>query len=506
MKIFKEMVTLVNNQRLNKIDLIEEKQSNGNDNLYLQLYKGIAEGTFNTDEDAATSLYQTHPRDKKYLMLKSRLKERLINTLFFLNHKRLQDSSYQKAVYQCNRNYFCAKILITHGARTSAVSLAKNTLALAEQFDLNEIVLLCSRMLRHHFGMMGLKLEYSHFNDVAKRSLRLLKAENRAESMYEYLMASVARSKAYKPELAALAKEYFNQSKELSKYQKSFHLNLLHYRIGLLYYQVIRNHKLTLSLCNRLQIFLKKHGRFRVASREGEIALLKMVCCLNLRDFNKGKDNAEDALKYYSEGSNNWFVLMENYYLLAMHAGKYKQAAEIYEKVVNHSRFQYLSAEKIEEWKIFEAYLNYVKPEMLHGKEFKVLKFLNEVPIYSKDKVGLFPSIVISQILYMIDRRDEELVEKHVESLRIFSSRHLSGKRAPRTTNFIRMLRQLVTCKYNPDKVRLKTLPYLKKLKVSEFSNQAETEAMEIIPYENLWSILLSRLPAKKRAVMLADG
>ncbi|MBA2423316.1 MAG: hypothetical protein H0V61_08845 [Chitinophagales bacterium] len=255
-----------------------------------------------------------------------------------------------------------------------------------------------------------------------------------------------------------------------------------------------------LNLCNRLQVFLKKNHRFRLASREGEIALLKMVCCLYLRDFKKGKINAEEALKFYSEGSNNWFVVMENYYLLAMHAGKYKQAAEIYESVVNHSRFQYLSAEKIEEWKIFEAYLNYVMPEILHRKEFKILKFLNEVPIYTRDKEGLYPSIIITQILYMIERREDELVEKNIESLRIFSARHLSALKAPRTTTFIRMLRQIVTCNYNAEKIRIKALPYLKKLKLSEFINQTETEAMEIIPYEDLWSIILSRLPERKKS------
>jgi hypothetical protein len=248
-----------------------------------------------------------------------------------------------------------------------------------------------------------------------------------------------------------------------------------------------------------MQVFLKKNDRFRLASREGEIALLKMVCCLYLRDFKNGKLNAQDALKFYPEGSNNWFILMENYFLLAMHTGKYKQAAEIYEKVVNHSRFQYLSAEKIEEWKIFEAYLNYVVPDTLPGKKFKILKFLNEVPIYLKDKVGLYPSIIISQILFMIDRGEEEMIEKRIESLRIFSSRYLSGKKAPRTTYFIKMLRQLVTCNYNAEKVRIKSMPYLKKLKAAELNNQLE--AMEIIPYENLWNIILSKLQEKKKVL-----
>ncbi len=499
MKVFKEMVGLVTKQRLHNIELIDERLPDGKENLYLKLFKGIADGAFNSDEEAALQLYQTSPKNKKYLMLKSRLKDRLINTLFFLNHKKIQDSPYQKAVYQCNRNYFCAKILLTHGARTSAIAMAKSTLALARQFDLNEITLLCARMLRHHYSMMGLKQEFSQYNHLAESSLKLVRSETKAEHMYEQLLSQVARSKSYSQELTVTAKEYFNQSKELSKYQQSFHLHLLHYRIGLLYYQVIGNYRLTLNLCNRLQSFLKKNHRYRLASREGEIALLKMVCCLYLNDYKNGKQNADEALKFYVQGSNNWFVVLQNYFLLAMHAGKHKQAADIFEQATGHQRFQYLSEEKSEEWKIFEAYLHYVLPVRTGGKEFKILKFINEVPIYSKDKGGLYPAILIAQLLFMIDRGDEDRIEKNIESLRIFSSRYLSGKKSVRTGIFVKMLRQLVNCHFEPEKVKTKALPYLKKLNESKYSQQTENETMEIIPYEDIWSIILTRMVLKKQ-------
>ncbi|MGB3076531.1 MAG: hypothetical protein WBB36_14480 [Chitinophagales bacterium] len=498
MKIFKEMVALVTKQRLNNLELIDERATNVKDNLYLKLFRGIAENSYKNDDEAAMDLYQSSSKDKKYLMLKSRLKDRLISTLFFLNHKQIQDSPYQKAVYQCNKNYFCAKILLTHGARTSAIAMAKNTLVVARQFDLNEIVMLCARMLRHHFAMLGLKHEFELYDQLADHSLKLLKSENRAELMYEALLTQVARSKAYKPELAATAKEYFNQSKELSKYQQSFHLRLLHYRIGLLYYQVIRNYKLTLNLCNRLQDFLKKYNQYRLASREGEIALLKMVCCLYLNDFRNGKLNAEEALKFYTKGSNNWFVVLENYFLLAMHAAKYKQAAEIFELATGHQRFQYLTDEKAEAWKIFEAYLNYVLPGIIKGKDFKILKFINEVPIYSKDKGGLYPAILIAQLLYLIERGEEDNIEKLIESLRIFSSRYLSGKKSERTKIFIKMLRQLVNCHYDPERIKMKAAIPLKKLSGADAQIQSENETMEIVPYEAIWQTILERLHSKK--------
>ncbi len=160
-----------------------------------------------------------------------------------------------------------------------------------------------------------LKRNTRHYNDLVTESLKRVRSENRAESMYEALVAEFGRSKAIHPELEQTAKEYFNQCKELAKYQSTFHLTILYYRIGMTLLPDRQKLPPSFKLCNRLQQYSKKHPKFYLASREGEVALLKMVCCLHLREFALGKQNAEEALQLYKKGSNNWFVVMENYFI-----------------------------------------------------------------------------------------------------------------------------------------------------------------------------------------------
>lgn len=85
-----------------------------------------------------------------------------------------------------------------------------------------------------------------------------------------------------------------------------------------------------------------------------------------------------------------------------MHTENYINAAAIYIKVINHQRFIYTNEERKEKWKIFEAYINYVfetenlDRELLSNdptkRKFRLLKFLNEVPNFTKDKkVITFP-------------------------------------------------------------------------------------------------------------------
>lgn len=79
-----------------------------------------------------------------------------------------------------------------------------------------------------------------------------------------------------------------------------------------------------------------------------------------------------------------------------MHTENYINAAGIFIKVINHPRFVYTSDERKEKWKIFESYINYIfETENLDRdllasdptkRKFRLLKFLNEVPNFSKDK------------------------------------------------------------------------------------------------------------------------
>lgn len=105
--------------------------------------------------------------------------------------------------------------------------------------------------------------------------------------------------------------------------------------------------------------------------------------------------------------------------------------------------------------------------------------------------------MLIAQILFLIERNEEDQLEKVIESLRIYSSRHLSGKKAPRTTLFIKMLRQLANFQYNPQKVKQRTQSLHQQLKSHEMNSQEEVDAMEIIPYEMAWDIIIGRLGTK---------
>lgn len=137
----------------------------------------------------------------------------------------------------------------------------------------------------------------------------------------------------------------------------------------------------------------------------------------------------------FEEGSFNWFKLQELFFLLAMHTGHYDDAYRLYEKVTHYPKFS--DKQIVEMWKIFQAYTYYlVKIGKVSGKimsskmsKFKINKFLNEIPLFSKDKSGMNISVLIVQILHFIADRDYDESIERIDNISKYLTRYVRTAR-----------------------------------------------------------------------------
>ena len=84
MDYLKELINIVNKQKLKKIEVIGGPGTYQS-KLY-QLYEGIHDGKLLTEEEAADQLYDSNPNNINYKKLKYRLQNKLIDTLFFIEN------------------------------------------------------------------------------------------------------------------------------------------------------------------------------------------------------------------------------------------------------------------------------------------------------------------------------------------------------------------------------------------------------------------------------------
>ena len=300
-----------------------------------------------------------------------------------------------------------------------------------------------------------------------------------------------------------MAENYLAEIELLTEKSDSYSLHWYFYQIWILSKQIKGDYAGTVKICEKAEEYLENNPPFNQQKNLAHLALIKLNCYLQLRDYEQGRENAEKCLQLFEEGKNSWFIFLEYYFLLAMHTENYINAAGIYLKVVNHSRFQYTSLNRQEKWKIFEAYLNYIfeteglDRSLLQNskkRKFRLLKFLNEVPTFSKDKKGYNVAILIIQILYLLEKGEFDAIINRSEALNVYCCRYLRKDDSFRSSCFIKMLLVMEKEDFKYDRARQMANKYL--MKMEEYSAQTgmEVKDWEIIPYETLWTKVLNRL------------
>ncbi|MBC8046996.1 MAG: hypothetical protein H7Y00_09395 [Fimbriimonadaceae bacterium] len=506
MKTLIEISKIVTKKRISKIEIFDKSLLNKKDSKFNEFYEGLIHEKFKTDEEAAKVLYDATPLDDKYRQLKSRFTKRLLNTLFFLDANDPSFSDYHSAYYTCNKNWSLVRILLGSGARNSAVKIASKTLTVAQNFRFSDIILNCARIMMSNASLVGDEKEYEKYAELIRKSMKDLEHEIAAEEMYQKLTISFATGSGIDIELAEKADGYLTEVIKLCKLSDAYALHYTMYQIKILTFQLRGDYKGTLVVCEEIEKYLDDNKAFNQKMRHATLALTRISCYLQLRDYASGKKNAEKCLELFQEGSNNWFVFLEYYFLLAMHTENYMNAAGIFLKVVNHIRFPFTSEERQEKWKIFEAYLNYVfETENLNKdllvdanrRKFRLLKFLNEVPRFTKDKKGYNVAILVIQVLYMLEKGDHGSIINRSEALSVYCSRYLRKDDAYRSSCFLKMLLTMEKEDFKYERTKQMALKFQRKLAEGSPDGSSHVNDWEIIPYEVLWEKVLNRLKNK---------
>ncbi len=96
MEILREMVQVLTKYKTKNIEVLGNPTDTPSQ-VY-EFYSGIADGTFTSDEDAAAHFFDGNVRNQSYKNLKTRLKNRLINTVFFVEANYSMFNEYEKAL------------------------------------------------------------------------------------------------------------------------------------------------------------------------------------------------------------------------------------------------------------------------------------------------------------------------------------------------------------------------------------------------------------------------
>lgn len=504
MNELRELVGIVNKNKLKAVAHVTGKAFLPGP-LALKLYDLVAENKVFSDEEAIAILFpgKAKTSGQPYQRIKNSLWEYLVQMLLVIDPALQTYNARQRVYFECHKKWASIKILVGRNAYRSTITVASDIYKVARKYDFTEVALDIARFMRLYYGSLeGDLKKFQIYKKDVEYLEEVFRYENLAEYYYTDLIISFVNSKAAQKDVAKEAARLFHIVEPGLNEYSSYRLHFMGRLLEVLIFSSVNDYEKIGVVCDKAIRF------FEAKSYTANVPLQaflyqEMVCYLQLRDYPKGRAAATRGLSLLQEGSFNWFKYQELLIYLVLHTGEYQDAYSIYKETVKHRRFGSLPAGIQQIWKIFEAYLYYLKecgyivPE---GSEkevfsrFRMARFVNETPLYNKDKRGLNIPILIFQILVMIlTKRYDETIDR-MEAIEKYSTRYLKKDDNFRSNCFIKMLLQMAGSGFHKAAVERNAEKYVKLLSTVPLDFAKQSHDIEIIPYEALWKMVVASL------------
>lgn len=496
-----ELANLLNKTKLKSsgiLDIILEP-----DSKMQQLYDALVGQRVRSDDEALNWMLDGGDDVAKLPNLKNKLKDRMLDSVFLLDFKEPGFSDRQKAYFECYKKWAAAMILVMRNAKVVGYDALEKLLRHAIRFEFTELTCDILRALRIHYSTTGGDLKkYETIREQLHHYQNIWHMESRVEDFYTELIIRYVNSKATKMEVSEQAKVYYSIVKPDLEKCESFKLQLFGRLIQVFAYSSVNDYVTTARLCEEAVVFFD-HKEYDSGFPLQIFYYNLITCYLQLREFEKGQQIIERCQNLVEPGSFNWFKLQELFFLLAMHTAHYEAAAQVMGKVMADPRFENQSFQITEIWKIYQAYIYFLLkmgkitsdyPILQKNSKFKISKFLNETPVFSKDKRGMNIPILVIQILYALSDRDYQQCLDRMEGIEKYCSRYLKQNDTFRSNCFIKMLLQIPIYAFHRERVARHTQKLYDMLCAVPMEVANQTYEIEIIPYEALWQVTVSAL------------
>lgn len=200
MEILREMVQILTKYKTKQIEVLGNPTDNPSQ-VY-EFYEAIANGTFTSDEEAAAHFFDGNVRNQSYKNLKSRLKNRLINTVFFVEANQSLFNEYERAYVNCYKDWAAAKILAGKSASNASLNLCLKVLKQAQKADFTDIIIEVCRFLRRKYGSTRYdKKKFEYYNNLFKENQIIRDKEFFIEECYLKLIPYFLENKPSDPKL-----------------------------------------------------------------------------------------------------------------------------------------------------------------------------------------------------------------------------------------------------------------------------------------------------------------
>lgn len=502
---FEELREMAQVLTRNKVKQVEILGNPGHDGTRAEaLYDGIVKGKFKNDDEAAKHFFgkKASSKDLGYRRLRVKLIRMLINTSFFVDLNQPMFNERYKAYYNCRRDAAAAYLMVTRGIKKASIYILEQTLEQCVKYEFIDLACeISNELLILYGGNLSDTENIEYYKNIQlefeeKRTLER-KGKIYADEIYKYY--SVQRSP--NSEISTIATQYYE---ELSNFDKSkttyqFHKNLN--RLNIVRFFAQGDYRGALHVLEKI-IPEYETNPYTYRSELFSYIINALSCCIQLRNWESGVKYAERLPALTDVGNNMWYQVKELFMYHHLYQKQYTEAYNHFKEALQHPRFELISGTKRDDWFLFGGYMHLLvqlgvyKPEDIQAVAgpFKYSKFVNEIGIFDKDKIGMNIALVLLPVWFGLAKGEEGDANKSLDALEKYRQRYLDNDLNRRSAIMVRLLSALIKRPFDKDRNDRKIERELASLRENPPETSLQMFYLEILPYEDLWNLLVEKL------------
>lgn len=434
--------------------------------------------------------------------LKTRLKDILLH-VFLLQHNNHEsiDSRNNESILGY-RQIVIARLLIFKRSNLG-IDMMEKAIVKSMKYHSAESVLFQARLLVSYYGQAEFnKYKFQKYTAIQEKYFLYYTWEVKAERYYAELQRGQLQSLANpSEETISKAKEYVEEL-ESAENIPTFQFILFRYRVKAAYLEYTKNYTELLEISNSA---FKDFNTVENNSNTilAGINLRRAFALIQAGRYNEVISIGTKDLSKLINGSLGWYLIAHYTLKAQLYSGNYIKAIELISLMLDNPKFPRLQ-ENFKE--IFFTTLGYIHivvdsgvagdPKEISKKvpEFKLGRFLNTTPVFSKDKRGINVSILLMHIAFLLQRKDYNAIIDRTDSLNQYAYRYLRKDDSFRSNCMIKMVIQMTKADFHPVRTARYTADLRKELSHVTLAGSGENIEVEIIPFEVLWDIMTKAL------------
>ena len=485
MKDIKDLIQIVTYYTRKNLPLVDLKTQFPNGNKELNLFLGLKNKEFHTDEEASKGIYGSPKVDFKFRMLKSRLNRKLLNHLFFIDYSTLRFPRSTVLRQECQDYLFFARTLHTVGQIKQAEKLYIKSLEIARECEFTDLAMEGLIKLRDLYATLYRpKLFRNIQQQLEEIKTKSGKEEEADAAYYEAKLKLNATINNRKKDLRYL-KDTVEFLKGKAGEVKSYNIYEKYFTLKLKLFELRGDFKSLLEYAGQLENEYKSglinNNRFDPPVT----CIAKLKAFLKLKRFDEGLKLAGAELKNMGGEQRFWLEISEYLLLMLLNIKDFNRASTVIQKVLESKALAHKDETIKYKWDIYRGYAFYLTkdPGLIHNFDYR--SFTTQTPPYKKEMAGLHTAHLFLQILVNLNGEPTVLHEK-LSAINDYTGKYLNNSFSKRTKIFYKLLQKVIVHNRAHEDITVKSKYLEDKLRKTPSPPDVYAD-VEVVPYEYLW-------------------